>query len=115
MSPVIAASLFAAGICAGWLMYLYEERPLLARVRVSRQVDKELTELAETETFLSVMTDDTRDDLRLKQYKPIKIRNRAPLAITARPSNTVHAMASIATYMRDHGHGSTTTKRTHRN
>jgi hypothetical protein len=116
--PVISATLVLAGILCGWTMYKFEERPLLARVKVMVQPPKEPkvdSELEKTETFLAVMFDDTQDDIRLKNYKPKKVRNRAPLAITAKPSNTVKHMASIQGYMQEHGHTGTNTKRTHRN
>ena len=116
MLPVISATLVLAGILCGWTMYKFEERPLLARVKVIRQTEKAPDpELEKTETFLAVLFDETQDDIRLKNYKPKRERNRAPLAITAKPSNTVKHMASIQGYMQEHGHTGTNTKRTHRN
>jgi hypothetical protein len=110
----VAPAAFSAGIVFGILLRFYEGRPLVAKIK-SRQVkepvvDPEVVELEKTETFLAVMHDDTQDDIRLKNYKPVKIRNRAPLAITARPSNTLTHMASIRSYMQEHGPNAQHTK-----
>lgn len=94
----IYGALFIAGIIFGHLMYRYEERPANITVRIKFTKDAE--ELAETETFLAVLNDDTQDDIRLKQYKPVKAhRNRPPLMITAMPHATTANMARIRVWM----------------
>jgi hypothetical protein len=103
----VAPAVFSAGIVFGIMLKLYEERPLVLKIRQSRQLKKATVvanELDKTETFLAVMTDDTSDDLRLKRYQPKRVRNQAPRAIAASPSNTVAHMASIRSYMQEHGH-----------
>ncbi len=53
---------------------------------------------------------DTQDDIKLKQYKPVRIRNRPPLAITAMPHVTTASMQRIRVYMMQHGPNAQRTK-----
>jgi hypothetical protein len=102
----LAPAVFSAGIVFGLALRLFEERPLVMKIRQSRQVKKEsavLQELEATETFIADLSDDTSDDLRLQRYKPKRVRNAAPLAIAAAPSNTLHNMTRIRLYMEQHG------------
>lgn len=58
----------------------------------------------DTDTFLAILWDETQDDVRLKKYKPHRVRNLPMPAITATPSPTVKHMASINDYMIQNGH-----------
>lgn len=109
MIQVVAPTVFLSGIIFGYLLYKFEERPVLVRLKI-RKAFQEVTPSmdntvaqpeidADTEAFLAYMHDDTQDDIRLKRYKPIKLRNRAPLAITARPAITTKSMQRIRHYM----------------
>jgi hypothetical protein len=105
----VAPAVFLLGIVFGFLLYKFEERPVLVRLKISKAFQGVTPSLdntvvqpeidADTEAFLAYMHDDTQDDIKLKQYKPIKVRNRAPLAITARPAVTTRSMQRIRHYM----------------
>jgi hypothetical protein len=94
------------GIILGYLLRKHEEteaQPTLGKLPKKPVYSKDAKELEETSTFLAVLHDDTLDDIKLKQYKPIKVRNRAPLAIEAQPHITSASMQRIRVYMQQHG------------
>jgi hypothetical protein len=102
----LAPAVFSAGIVFGLVLSLYGDRPLVMKIRQSRQVKKEtavLQELEDTETFIADLCDDTSDDVRLQRYKPKRVRNAPPLAIAATASTTSHNMQRIRLYMQEHG------------
>ena len=102
-SDTLLASAFLAGILYGYLVLKSESRPIQLRIFKPPKPDPVEIEQRETEGFIAAMWDDTGDHALLKSYKSVKVRNRPPLAIAATPSPTVQSMASIRTWMGDHG------------
>lgn len=96
------AILFMLGIIYGYTVNKYQDRPLQFRPPRPSKVSKVSKEEEETISFLAIMTDDTQDDLKLRQYKPRRKRNAAPLAITATAHPTSANMRSIQGWMTEH-------------
>ncbi len=107
-AQVAAALTFLLGILFGYAMRQFDEQPVTVR-KIHKTMEKlspepaDMVELEETEQFLAFLHDDTQDDIRLKQYKPVKLRNRPPLAIAAMPHTTTASMQRIRLYMMEHG------------
>lgn len=97
------AILFLLGIIFGYALCKFETQPLDFRAPRPKREPKLTAEEQATEQFLAIMTDDTLDDMRLQKYQPRRVRNRAPLAITASPSTTSANMRSIKHWMEDTG------------
>jgi hypothetical protein len=114
-AQVASALTFLLGIMFGYAMRQFDEQPLVLR-KINKTMEKPVLEpvlvdeLVETEKFLAFLHDDTSDDIRLKRYKPVKLRNRAPLAITALPHPTTANMQRIRLYMLEHGPNAQHTK-----
>lgn len=112
---VAVALALLLGIFFGYAMRQFDEQPLVLR-KINKTMEKlaarptDMVELQETEKFLAFLHDDTLDDIKLKQYKPIKVRNRAPLAITTMPHITTANMQRIRVYMMEHGPNAQRTK-----
>lgn len=89
----------------GYLTRQFEKRPIRYSIPQPPKAKPQPVDPIDedTKTFLAIMTDETQDDLRLKNYKPLKVRNRAPLAIAATPSTTADNMRSIQEWMSQHG------------
>lgn len=94
----LLAILFLLGIIFGYALCKYELRPVQYRAPRPPKMTKEEEDTVE---FLKIMNDETRDDLRLKQYKPRRVRNASPLAIAAVPHATSANMRSIQGWMED--------------
>jgi hypothetical protein len=114
-AQVASALSLLLGIMFGYAMRQFDEQ-LLPVMKINKTMEKPVLkpipvdELVETEKFLAFLHDDTSDDIRLKRYKPVKVRNRAPLAITALPHPTTANMQRIRMYMLEHGPNAQHTK-----
>lgn len=107
----IVAFSTAAGGVFGYLLRRFEAEPAFTvrslftwvrglRDRLSQRQEREL--LA-ADDFCQSLVDETKDDLRLKRYKPKRARNQVPLAITATPATTSANMQRVAAWVKEHG------------
>lgn len=105
-----AASALAGGVF-GYLLRRFEAEPaftfrsLFAWVKGLRDKlsQRQEQELVAADDFCQSLADVTQDDVRLKRYKPKRVRNQAPLAIAATPATTSANMQRVADWIKDHG------------
>lgn len=94
---------FLAGMVFNFLLHKFDNIPLKIRqIKTAHRIKVVRSELEDTDVFITAMRDATRDDLRLRRYKP-KERRTTPLALTSTPAPVGASMDRMSSWMRDHG------------